>query len=125
MTAMSGGRHGGGSLGEHGGGGGREAGSDWWQYKGKFGPFGRSLDIYKAIGRLPKPKSGRKLSEHKCTGPYNPIRKQLRHERNTEDILEIWDQPIGRTDAIAMQQDVDYSVCKKTKSVRMRSTKRW
>lgn len=27
-------------------------------------------------------------------------------------MLEIYDQPTGKTDAIAMQHDVDYSVCK-------------
>ena len=30
----------------------------------------------------------------------------------TGEIVEIYDQPTGKTDAIAMQHDVDYSVCK-------------
>ena len=29
----------------------------------------------------------------------------------TGEILEIYDPPTGKTDAIAMQHDVDYSVC--------------
>lgn len=45
--------------------------------KAKFGPFRGSLDIHKAIGRLPKPKSGWTLPGHKYTGPYNPLHKQL------------------------------------------------
>ena len=33
----------------------------------------------------------------------------------TGQILEIYDQPTGKTDAIAIQHDVDYSVCKDNK----------
>ena len=37
---------------------------------------------------------------------------QVRYDPATGEILEIYDQPAGRADAIAMQHDVDYSVCK-------------
>ena len=45
------------------------------------------------------------------TGPYNDLENQVRHNPETGEILEIYDPPTGRTDAIAMQHDVDYSVC--------------
>ena len=73
---------------------------------------GGALDIHKAIGKLPKPKSGWTLPGHKYTGPYNDLENQLKYDPKTGQILEIYDIPTGRTDAIAMQYDVDYSVCK-------------
>ena len=72
---------------------------------------GGSLDIHKAIGRLP-PKSGWTLPGHKYTGPYNDLENQVKYNPVTGEILEIYDQPSGRTDAIAMQHDVDYSIYK-------------
>ena len=33
-------------------------------------------------------------------------------QQRTGQILEIYDQPTGKTDAIAMQHNVDYSECK-------------
>jgi len=33
-----------------------------------------------------------------------------------EEILEIYDPPTGKTDAIATQHDVDYAVCKHNKN---------
>ena len=73
---------------------------------------GGALDIHKAIGKLPKPKSGWTLPGHKYTGPYNDLENQLKYDPKTGQILEIYDIPTGRTDAIAMQHDVNYSVCK-------------
>ena len=73
---------------------------------------GGALDIYKAIGKLPKPKSGWTLPGHKYTGPYNDLENQLKYDPKTGQILDIYDIPTGRTYAIAMQHDVDYSVCK-------------
>ena len=71
---------------------------------------GRGVDIHKVIGKLPKPKSGWTLPGHKYTGPYNDLEKQVKYDRKGK-ILEIYDRPTGATDAIAMQHDVDYSVC--------------
>ena len=34
----------------------------------------------------------------------------MRYNPETDEILEIYDQPTGPTDAVAMQQDIDYSV---------------
>ena len=48
---------------------------------------------------------------HRYTGPGNPLEQQLRYDPNTGQILEIYQQPTGRTDAVSMQHDVDYSVC--------------
>ena len=72
---------------------------------------GGAIDIHKQIGKLPKPKGGWTLPGHKYTGPYNDLENQLRYNPETGEILEIYDQPIGATDAVSMQHDVDYSVC--------------
>ena len=37
------------------------------------GKKGEGVDIHKAIGKLPKPKSGWTLPGHKYTGPYNDL----------------------------------------------------
>ena len=72
---------------------------------------GGAIDIHKAIGKLPKPKGGWTLPGHRYTGPYNDLENQLKYDPKTGQILEIYDMPTGKTDAIAMQHDVDYSVC--------------
>ena len=72
---------------------------------------GKGVDIHKAIGRLPKPKKGWTLPGHNYTGPYNPLEQQLRYDPTTGEILEYYVKPSGKTDAIAAQHDVDYSVC--------------
>ena len=76
---------------------------------------GSGVDIHKLIGKLPHPAGGWTLPGHKYTGPYNDLDSQLRYDPNTGEILEIYDQPSGKTDAVAMQHDVDYSVCKDKK----------
>ena len=73
--------------------------------------IGRGVDIHKAIGKLPKPKGGFTLPGHNYTGPYNPLEEQLRYNPTTGEILEFYVNPTGKTDAIAAQHDVDYSVC--------------
>ena len=45
--------------------------------------------------------------------------------KNTGKILEIYDKPTGRTGAIAMQHDVDYSVCGDDKKCKHRADKKW
>ena len=85
---------------------------------------GGRLDIHKAIGRLPKPKSGWTLPGHRYTGPYNPLDKQLEYDPVTGEILEIYDKPTGKTDAIAMQHDVDYSVCKDDKKCKNKADRK-
>ena len=72
---------------------------------------GGALDIHKAIGKLPRPARGWTLPEHKYTGPYNDLENQVRYNPKTGEILEIYDQPTGPTDAVAIQHDIDYSVC--------------
>ena len=69
------------------------------------------IDIHKVIGKVPKPKKGFTLPGHNYTGPYNPLDQQLKYDPNTGEILEIYQQPTGPSDAVAMQHDVDYSVC--------------
>ena len=70
---------------------------------------GKGIDIHKQIGKLPKPKGGWTLPGHKYTGPYSDLENQVRYNPETGEILEIYDQPTGPTDAVAMQHDVDYS----------------
>ena len=72
---------------------------------------GRGVDVHKAIGKLPKPAKGWTLPGHNYTGPYNPLDEQLRFDPVTGEILEFYQMPTGKTDAIAAQHDVDYSVC--------------
>ena len=82
------------------------------EIKKKYGSgSGRGVDIHKMIGKLPKPKAGWTLPGHKYTGPYNDLENQVRYNPETGEILEIYDHPTGPTDAVAMQHDVDYSVC--------------
>ena len=81
-----------------------------------FPGFGSGIDIPKQIGKLPKPKDGWTLPGHRYTGPYNDLENQGRYNPKTGEILEIYDPPTGKTDAVAiqmttaMQHDVDYSV---------------
>ena len=81
---------------------------------------GKGVDLHKAIGKLPRPKKGWVLPGHKYTGPYNPIREQVRFD-DKGNILEIYDKPSGSTDAIAMQHDVDYTICKGDKKCKLRA----
>ena len=71
---------------------------------------GRGLDIHKAILKV-APKKGFVMYGHNYTGPGNPLQDQLRYDPKTGQILEIYQQPTGKTDAVSMQHDVDYSVC--------------
>ena len=72
---------------------------------------GGAVDIHKAIGKLPKPKGGWAFPGHKYNGPYNDLENQVRYNPKTGEILEVYDAPTGKTGAIAMQHDVDNSVC--------------
>ena len=71
---------------------------------------GGSLDIHNAILKI-APKKGFVMPGHHYTGPGNPLDEQLKYDPKTGQILEIYDKPTGRTDAVSMQHDVDYSVC--------------
>ena len=75
------------------------------------GKKGKGVDIHKAIGKLPKPKKGWTLPGHNYTGPFNPLEQQLRYDPATGEILEYYVKPSGKTDAVAAQHDVDYSLC--------------
>ena len=64
-------------------------------------------------------KGGFTLPGHKYTGPYNPLDEQLEISiLNTGEILEFYVKPTGKTDAVAVQHDVDYSVCEGKENVR-------
>ena len=76
----------------------------------KISPTGGAIDIHKAILKV-APKKGFVMPGHRYTGPGNPLEQQLRYDPKTGQILEIYQQPTGKTDAVSMQHDVDYSVC--------------
>ena len=87
--------------------------SQYKQYKAQDQrKLGSGIDIHKLIGKLPRPQKGFTLPGHNYTGPYNPLEKRVKWDPKTSEILEIYQQPTGKTDAIAMQHYVDYSVCK-------------
>ena len=48
---------------------------------------------------------------HNYTLPYNSLEEQLKYNLETGEIIEIYQQPTGPTDAVAMQHDVDYGSC--------------
>ena len=71
--------------------------------------FGGAFDIHKQILKV-APRRGFTLPGHNYTGPGNPLHEQLLHD-DEGNILEIYQQPTGPTDAVSMQHDVDYTVC--------------
>lgn len=62
------------------------------------------MDIHKVIGKLPKPKKGFVLPNHKYTGPYNPLSQQL----DNEDKPLPGQEPYNNVDAISMRHDICY-----------------
>ena len=72
---------------------------------------GAGINIHSAIGKLPKPKRGWTLLGHNYTGPYNPLEQQVNYDSETGQMKQIYQQPTGATDAIAIQHEVDYGVC--------------
>ena len=68
-----------------------------------FSGFGSGIDLHKQIGKLPKPKAGWTLPGHRYTGPQNDLENQVWYDKDTGKILEIYDPPTGKTDAVAMQ----------------------
>ena len=73
--------------------------------------IGSSIDIHKLIGKLPKPKKGFTLPGYNYAGPYNPLEKQVKFDPETGEIPDVYQKPSGKTDAVAMQHDVDYTLC--------------
>ena len=70
---------------------------------------GGRLDIHKQILKV-APKSGFVLPGHHYTGPGNPLSEQVLWDSDG-NIINIYQKPTGKTDAVSMQHDVDYSVC--------------
>ena len=66
---------------------------------------GKGIDIHKAILKV-APKKGFMMPGHNYTGPGNPLEQQLRYDPTTGQILEIYQKPTGKTDAVSMQHDV-------------------
>ena len=73
-----------------------------------------TIDIHKAIGKLPIPKRGFVLPNMHYCGAYNPLDKQLVYDKNG-NILRYIQNPSGKTDAICAQHDVDYTLSKNLK----------
>ena len=70
---------------------------------------GRGFDIHNQILKV-APHKGFTLPGHNYTGPGNPLEEQVKYD-NQGNILEIFQQPTGATDAVSMRHDIDYSVC--------------
>ena len=73
------------------------------------GRSGRGFDVHNAILKV-APKKGFVLPGHNFTGPGNPLDDQVDYD-DKGNILKIYQQPTGPTDAVSMQHDVDYTVC--------------
>ena len=73
-----------------------------------------TIDIHKAIGKLPIPKRGFVLPNMHYCGAYNPLDKQLIYDKNG-NILRYIQKPSGKTDEICSQHDVDYTLAKSLK----------
>ena len=73
--------------------------------------FEGGIDIHKQVGKLPKPKAGWTLPGHKYTGPYDDLENQVWYDKGTGEIIHVFDKPTGKTDAMVMQHDIDYSIC--------------
>jgi hypothetical protein len=65
---------------------------------------GGKVDIHSLIGKLPKPKKGWTLPNHKYTGPWNPLHKQL----DDNDRPLPGQEPFNQVDEIAMRHDICY-----------------
>jgi len=79
-----------------------------WQKKSSFIKSrdiqGGSVDIHSLMGKLPKPKNGWTLPNHKYTGPWNPLHRQLDENDNPLPGQE----PYNQVDAIALKHDICY-----------------
>ena len=62
------------------------------------------MDIHAVIGKLPRPKRGFTLPNHKYTGPYNPLDNQL----DENDQPRPGQEPYNAVDAISMRHDICY-----------------
>ena len=85
---------------------------------------GSGLDIHKAILKV-APKKGFVMPGHHYTGPGNPLDKQLKYDPNTGQILEIYQQPTGKTDAVAMLVFVVTSLKVTKLNVKIKQIKKW
>ena len=65
------------------------------------GKSGKGIDIHKAILKV-APKKGFVLPGHRYAGPGNPLESQLKYDPETGEILEIYEQPTGPSDAVSM-----------------------
>ena len=62
------------------------------------------MDIHKQIGKLPRPRKGFTLPQHKYTGPYNPLDEQL--DENDQPIPG--QEPYNAVDEVSMRHDICY-----------------
>lgn len=73
---------------------------------------GGKVDIHSLIGKLPKPKNGWTPPGYKYMGPYNPLEKQLKYDKNTGEITDWMVRPKNRVDEISAYHDVCYDMGK-------------
>lgn len=65
---------------------------------------GKAIDIHSLIGKLPRPKKGFTLPNHKYTGPYNPLSEQL----DQFDRPLPGQEPFNQVDKISLFHDICY-----------------
>ena len=70
----------------------------------KSSKTGVGFDIHSFIGKLPRPKKGWTLPNHKYTGPWNPLEEQLDENDNPIPGQE----PYNQVDETAMRHDICY-----------------
>ena len=74
--------------------------------------YGQGFDSHKLIGKLPKPKAGFTPWSYKYMGPYNPLDKQLRYDKNTGEVIEWKVKPKNKLDEISAHHDICYDMGK-------------
>ena len=58
------------------------------------------------------------LADHNYTGPYNPLGKTTKkYDPDNGEVLIIYLQSTGKTDAFARRHDINYAVCQKKEAM--------
>ena len=73
---------------------------------------GKGIDIYKWIGKLPRPKAGFTPGKYKYMGAYNPLDKQLEYDPETGEVVKWKVMPYNKVDEISAYHDICYDMGK-------------
>ena len=86
---------------------------------------GSGLDIHKAVGKLPRPKSGFTLPGHHYTGPYNPLEQQVKFNPKQEKFLKFINSRLGKLMLLLCNTTWIILFAEITESVKTKQTERW